>query len=504
MRVNSLSQQEKDAVWKQVCLSMSATPQNTARRSRVSSIFKRSIAMTLIFGMTMGTASAANEAKPGDILFPLDRAMEDAHLYIVSDDKKDELKVKFALERVDEVKEIFSEITPKTETSLKTEELPPEVIPDEPETEKDPPSGEEEVVETTVASKIPKSGSADEPKIEVANTDGIVGDLPEDPLTKQIDESVKDPSTDEETGTETTTTTLDENNDLENDDSVSDEITDETDELTEILQGDVKMSDADKKRVELALETALNFLSDVKGELAEQGNVEAASAIDTLLKDLNNEIGTLPENITFEVKLSPSKQKVQFEITSEDNKDVVQIVEVPVDENSEESDGIEKLDEVPAEPKETKLEIKDGTLSIKTGDDEDDSLATEASVEETDDKKVEDESVNPLTGEEDTETDLTDGESIDPASAEKSSGEVKPAVAEESSGVAKQKQSTTTGNVLGDNEDENLPVDEEDAGTTTVKVIIKKLDADFELSVTDQDGDLHEIIKEYTDEKGDA
>ncbi len=506
MRVNPLSRQEKDAVWKQVCLGMAITPQKTSHRSRnVSSIFKKSTAITLIFGMTMGTAFAADGAKPGDVLFPLDRAMENAHLSLVPDDKKDELKVKFALERVDEVKEIFSEITPKTKTSLKTEELPPEVISNEPEPEKDPPADGRG--ESTEIPDIPTE-SVDEPKIEVADNDleettdvnedvdeDTDEDLPKNPLTKQTDEGVENPPTDgEEVSTETAATTTDENNNSEDtNDDVPEETIDEIGELTEILQGDVEMSDADKKRIELALGTALDFLSDVKGELAEQGNVEAASSIDNLLKELNDEIETLPENITFEVKLSPSKQKVQFEITSEDDKDVVQIVEVPADKDDEKNDGAEKLDEVPAPPKETKLEIKDGTLSIKTEDDEDDSLATEANVEETTDDE------NPLSDGKETGTTTPDSESKDSPAGAESSGEVKPTTAVGSGEV---KQSTTTEDIL----DDGLPVqtDEEDDGTTTVKVIIKKLDEDLEFSVTDQDGDLHDIIEEYTDEKGDA
>ena len=130
MRVSPLTRQEKDKIWKQVCFGMSSLPQKTAHKSRIVSIFKKSMAITLIFGMTMGTASAANEAKPGDLLFPLDRAMEDAYLFIASNGKKDELKVKFALERVEEVKEIFSEISTKTKIKKAEEELetPPEKV----------------------------------------------------------------------------------------------------------------------------------------------------------------------------------------------------------------------------------------------------------------------------------------------------------------------------------------------------------------------------------------
>ncbi len=518
MRVSPLSQQEKDVIWKQVYLSMSVVPKHTARKLQTVSIFKKSLAMTLIFGMTMGTATAANKAKPGDALFPLDRAMENACLYIASNEKKDELKVKFALERVDEVKEIFSEISTKTmakevEEELKTPLKKPEANNTEEKEEITSPKIETEVIEEKINSsaellapaQIEQTGEENETEVvlpEITNEEKQKESSDNDlQLGEEVDEK--------KASTETETTATDEGNNKKDDDT-SEKITDEINELTKILQGDVEISNLDKKRIELALGTALDFLSEVKGELAEQGNYEAASSIDSLLKELNTEIETLPENITFEVKLSPSKQKVQFEITSEDDKDVVQIVEVPADENSEKNNEVEKLDdEVPAEPKETKLEIKDGTLTIKT--DGEDNLSEE--------EKVAKEEINLPDG--GSEEGITSDESVDKKAAEKLpektslESEEKADEGDEDQnqpsaavGYGEAKQSTTTDNVLDSAtstqaDGENPQASGEDDGTTTVKVIIKKLDEDIEFSVTDQDEGLHDIIEEYTDEKGD-
>ena len=472
VRVNSLTQQEKNAVWKQVCLGMAVTPKKS-HKIKISSLFKKSMALTLIFGMTMGTASAANEAKPGDILFPLDRAMENAHLYIVSNGKKDDLKVKFALERVEEVKEIFSEISTKT---IITEVRAEEEKPENEETLSETPLEPTEITQTP---KVETDKEDSVPEKSATNPSGDNGTTTvADELTESSDEEPLTPE-------EVTTASSSEQKSLKNEETETLEISDSTplengsttedipeeeeeEEVQKINVVSVEMSDVDKKRIELALGTALDFLGDVKGELSEQGNDAAALSIDNLLKDLNTEIGTLPENITFEVKLSPNKQKVQFEITSEDDKETVQliktaaekVVEIKEVEPSEQPEE-EAIESETVEPKEPKLEIKDGILTINKNE------------------------PTPPTEE--------DGEV--------SEEETKPASAEGSGEAKKEENATTTEDVS-----DKIPTVkiEEENGTTTVKVIIKKLDEDINFSITDQDGDFHEIIEEYTDKKEEA
>ena len=62
------------------------------------------IATVMIIALSsFGIVKAADNAKPGDFLFPLDRAIEDIQIKITPKDKKDKLKIKFALERVEEI-----------------------------------------------------------------------------------------------------------------------------------------------------------------------------------------------------------------------------------------------------------------------------------------------------------------------------------------------------------------------------------------------------------------
>lgn len=545
MRVSPLSRQEKEAVWKQIALGIAVAPKTVSRAPRRFSLLKKSIAMTLIFGMTSGTALAADGAKPGDFLFPLDRAMENAHLSVVSGEKKDELKVKFALERVEEVREIFSEISqtqtqtvikgslqqgPETKTedtsaqdNVHIDESEDIVTEETTETQQDTETVEldmsttEEGDNDTGDTETPheedtidgsKTETDDNEQQKEDGADPEIGDDTQDSTTDTDDDTqINDPSA--ETGAETKDpeeTTTEEVSELK---SVNENI----EEMTDILTEDVLMSDADKKRIELALGTALNFLSDVKGELAEQGNDEAASSIDRLLEDLNNEIGSLPENVTFEIKLSPSKQKVQFEITSEDDKDVVRIVETPVIEDNVDLD---TSDNETDKPKETKLEIKNGALTI-TADDVDDPAVGEEETKESAVTGSDEETAEKLpdepegkTGDDPTKDEVEeDGKeegSLEDEQKEKSE-ETDPPTGEDTEKKEEplSEQPTETENAVEEisgtiNDPDEISKDDKDE-TTTVKVIIKKLDADFELSVTDEDGGLHDVINEYMNEK---
>jgi translation initiation factor 5B len=70
------------------------------------------LAMALGVG---GTAVVSDSARPGDALFRIDRAVENARLSFTRDENKNELRIRFAEERLKEVKEI------KAETGVETE-----------------------------------------------------------------------------------------------------------------------------------------------------------------------------------------------------------------------------------------------------------------------------------------------------------------------------------------------------------------------------------------------
>lgn len=75
-----------------------------------SFIFSRPmIPLILILALTLGaggTVAASDGARPGDLLFPVDRAIEDLRFSLASTEKKDELRIKFADERLREFDEI--------------------------------------------------------------------------------------------------------------------------------------------------------------------------------------------------------------------------------------------------------------------------------------------------------------------------------------------------------------------------------------------------------------
>jgi hypothetical protein len=68
------------------------------------------IGLVLLVG-TGTTVAAADAARPGDLLFPVDRIVENVRLSVGSDDRKNELRLRFAEERVDELSEIIDEET---------------------------------------------------------------------------------------------------------------------------------------------------------------------------------------------------------------------------------------------------------------------------------------------------------------------------------------------------------------------------------------------------------
>jgi hypothetical protein len=67
-------------------------------------------AVVVAFTATVSTAFASNSARPGDILFGVDRALEEIQLALTTDDGREaELKLQFAEERLQEVRELIAE-----------------------------------------------------------------------------------------------------------------------------------------------------------------------------------------------------------------------------------------------------------------------------------------------------------------------------------------------------------------------------------------------------------
>lgn len=65
------------------------------------------IALALVLGVG-GTVAAADGARPGDVLFGVDRAVEDIRLNFAGDEEKNRLRIEFANERLKEIEDISS------------------------------------------------------------------------------------------------------------------------------------------------------------------------------------------------------------------------------------------------------------------------------------------------------------------------------------------------------------------------------------------------------------
>lgn len=112
LRARELSEQERNQVWQNIRAGIRNLPLKSNHSLKIFNrkpMFNIALILLLLFGGSIATVSAADNAKPGDILFPVDRAIEDLQLKLSSDEKKTELKLKFARERVEEVEKIVAD-----------------------------------------------------------------------------------------------------------------------------------------------------------------------------------------------------------------------------------------------------------------------------------------------------------------------------------------------------------------------------------------------------------
>src|SRR3989344_8514673 len=70
-----------------------------------------------------GTIAASDSARPGDLLFPADRSVEDIRFALTPENGKAELKVKFAEERLDEIESILKDEEEVDATEEKLDDL---------------------------------------------------------------------------------------------------------------------------------------------------------------------------------------------------------------------------------------------------------------------------------------------------------------------------------------------------------------------------------------------
>ena len=111
MKEKPLTPKEKEMLWTKIEYNISSPKWMgyLAKRPRAFSMFGQRFAFAtfaafILIASTGATVLAADGAKPGDFLFPIDIASEKVQLAISFGEGKNKLKVKFAQERLEEVK----------------------------------------------------------------------------------------------------------------------------------------------------------------------------------------------------------------------------------------------------------------------------------------------------------------------------------------------------------------------------------------------------------------
>lgn len=104
-----LSHEEQVVLWSAISKRTTASAQLLRVLGRMQ-IKKRKLVAVLfaasLFGGGVATVYASQRATPEDLLFPIDRSIEQVQLALASQEKKEELRVQFGQERLDEIKQI--------------------------------------------------------------------------------------------------------------------------------------------------------------------------------------------------------------------------------------------------------------------------------------------------------------------------------------------------------------------------------------------------------------
>lgn len=299
------------------------------------------IAIALIVALGVGgTVAVADNAHPGEVLFGVDQAVEKVRISVASKEKKDELRVRFAEERVEEIEDLTKDDDDDDDSSTTIEisdstvtEIEADVFTNETVVKIE--YGDNKTVTTTNA------------KTKESIVAAIVAKYPS--LTKAFVEK-----------------------------TISIEIENRASKAEDQDEGEKKeLSEEDQEKVRLGIEAALNLLAALKEQPGDD------TRIDEITKRLNSYLANLPTNAN--VKFSDEKFKIKFE--DEDREGKVEI-------KTNTKNGKEKTD-IKTEDGRIKIEIKDGELEIKTniGDDDDSKDSDNQGLEEAEAKIFSDKTV---------------------------------------------------------------------------------------------------------------
>jgi hypothetical protein len=108
LHVRELSSDEKNRAWSNISARTSASQNWLLALTPKPMITSIALALVLALGLG-GTVVAADDARPGDALFRVDRAAETIRLALATDDTKSDLRLRFAEERLQELEELREE-----------------------------------------------------------------------------------------------------------------------------------------------------------------------------------------------------------------------------------------------------------------------------------------------------------------------------------------------------------------------------------------------------------
>lgn len=270
IKTKSLSDSEKSNAWQKISLNLpdqDASPFNSllTNKTMLKPILSVLVILGVVFGGGIWTVQASDQARPGDILYPVDRAVENIRLAFTSSANKAELKVQFAEERASEVRSLVNQ---DIIAATKFQDVLVYLGSDYAHVRITTVQNKLFVfrVESTNETEIVKI-IADRFHVSIEYVKSVISfqDLPQD---QDYDNSPTSPRP------------------------------------TLTAEGDLKESTSQ----------ALEYIIEVRNELEAQDNSTAVSKLDSLITDIKQELESMPEDIKLEVDIKEEDQTTSVEV----------------------------------------------------------------------------------------------------------------------------------------------------------------------------------------------
>lgn len=321
-----LSEDEQNLVWQKI--ENKQTPlfpllKLTLNKNMITSLI---LALALTLGVG-GTVVTADNARPGDALFGIDQAVENFRLKIAGEEKKNELRIKFAEERVKEVEELTKENSSMSRPAA------------------------EDINESSV-SEIEADVFKNETVIKIEYNDNKKFVFTSEAKTKEeiVKEIVKAFPVLSESFVEKKLN-------LENEDRDS-----QTKDKT-MSANMHTFREEERNRISLGLEAALTLLNGVSTSLDEK----EANELKLITDELNKYMDDLPDDVKIESRTLGGENHARIELENEEGRIQVKVKgdEIKIktqDKNNEEEDE----DDDDSTSSETKLEIEADVFGNET------------------------------------------------------------------------------------------------------------------------------------------